>query len=458
MIRGLIMAKNKIQQKSFIFDLNKCTGCGACILACSIENEVALQNPWRFVHTFNEYNYPDIPRYHFSLACNHCVDPPCLKYCPALAYTKDEKTGAVLLNPDKCIGCKYCSWVCPYDAPKFNRTIGVMEKCTFCQHRLEEGFDPACVTLCPTTALQCGEYREKDQIKKTAGFPDADIKPAIRFVEKTTSPETSLTSGVDRQDLLSSFDPENPKIDLRTEWTLVVFTLLTALLVGRYSATIMKPGLELFLFFGLGIAAMGVSLFHLGKVFRAYRAIFNLKNSWLSREILFFTSFLLLALVQSYIFPTNQFLTWLALFLGLMSLISIDRVYRVLPAKVPFLHSASVVLSGFLFFSFFIGQKELFIIVVILKIVLYLVRKFPRLKKMQLNPFAFISRILIGFFFGLMFGTSELVRLQMVGFLCLLIGEIIDRCEYYLELKIVTPKREILEEVANSVHLLQKQS
>jgi len=124
---------------AFVFDPNRCTGCQACELACSIENELGPDRSWRGVVTFNEEAFPGIPLFHLSLACNHCAEPACMNTCPALAYHRNEETGAVLIDPDRCIGCRYCSWVCPYGAPTFEAERGVMGKCTFCVHRLEIG-------------------------------------------------------------------------------------------------------------------------------------------------------------------------------------------------------------------------------------------------------------------------------------------------------------------------------
>jgi Fe-S-cluster-containing dehydrogenase component len=103
---------------SFLFDPNRCTGCGACRLACSIENQLEPERSWRRIDTFNRTRHPGVPLYHLSLACNHCAEPACMFACPALAYSRDEKSGAVLLDEGKCIGCRYCAWACPYDAPR----------------------------------------------------------------------------------------------------------------------------------------------------------------------------------------------------------------------------------------------------------------------------------------------------------------------------------------------------
>ena len=116
------------KQKAFSLDLNRCTGCGACVIACTTENSRRQTLNWREVYTFNEIHLPGVPLFNFSLGCNHCASPACVRACPALAVTKDPHTGAVIINPEHCLGCKYCTWACPYDAPRFNAASGVTEK------------------------------------------------------------------------------------------------------------------------------------------------------------------------------------------------------------------------------------------------------------------------------------------------------------------------------------------
>ena len=294
------MLNNRVNQKSFIFDTNKCTGCGACILACSIENELEFGASRRRVFTFNEAHYPALPRFHLSLACNHCLDPPCLKYCPARAYHKDEQTGAVILDQDKCIGCKYCSWACPYDAPQFNPLSGLMEKCTFCEHRLAENIEPACVELCPTTALRFGDYGSEKNSTGVPGFTKTEIKPAIQLIplqENRTVPEFSLQPAEAIQKKIPQSSPVS-KIRLQSEWSLILFTLLTAILVGWISAAVVYGSrIDPVQFAGFGAGTLLISLGHLGKKSRAYRTILNWRHSWLSREISLFPLFLFLSAV-----------------------------------------------------------------------------------------------------------------------------------------------------------------
>ncbi len=86
----------------------------------------------------------------------------------------------LFFNANKCIGCTYCTWACPYDAPKFVNSIGLVEKCTLCTNRLNEGFKPACANLCPTGALDFGEITSNDQ-PRIPGFTEKGIDPGNKI-------------------------------------------------------------------------------------------------------------------------------------------------------------------------------------------------------------------------------------------------------------------------------------
>ncbi len=278
-------------QYGFVFDPAKCTGCQACQAACDIENRLDPRNPWREIHTFNPRRIPGLPVFHLSLACHHCQEPACLRCCPASAYSKSPQTGAVLIDPDKCIGCKYCSWACPYDAPRFNRQLGIMQKCTFCQPRLEAGAAPACVTGCPTAALQFEEVEQPHRDAAVPGFQYRDINPSIRFVQNG---EAGLS--IENAAAVSAIDPGQwaelkshllpaPKISLGSEWSLLFFTLLMGLLVGYWGGkTLLGEPASPLLFPGGAATAMLLSALHLGRKERAWRAVLNWRRSSLSTK------------------------------------------------------------------------------------------------------------------------------------------------------------------------------
>jgi len=181
-----------MKQPIFTFDPNKCVGCGACTVACMNENGFQYFGSWRSVDSSS--SFPELPLFYLSMSCNHCEDAPCMKNCPALAFFRTEKSGAVLVDQDKCIGCKYCTWACPYDAPKFNKNLGVIEKCTFCDHRLEQGIEPACSQLCPTDALgfEISDFSRAASLKSSPVSVDVGSKLKIDTYRFSKGPEPSF--------------------------------------------------------------------------------------------------------------------------------------------------------------------------------------------------------------------------------------------------------------------------
>lgn len=197
-----------------VIDLDKCTACQACIEACRVENNVPVAGEdeitrgraifWNQFFSELSGTYPDLRLAVFPRPCMHCEEPPCVPVCPVAATYKDSD-GRVVVRYDKCIGCRYCMVACPYGARYFNwfqpafvgklaeaqnpdhfidsdgwvvgpspRMKGVVEKCTFCIHRLErakqegkpigteypDGVVTACVQTCPAKAMYFGDLED----------------------------------------------------------------------------------------------------------------------------------------------------------------------------------------------------------------------------------------------------------------------------------------------------------
>nr|NLI50417.1 dimethylsulfoxide reductase subunit B [Propionibacterium sp.] len=157
------------KQLAFYFDQTKCTGCKACVIACKDKHDLPVGVRWRRVAEYSGGLWlvdertgtmtQDVFSYYTSYSCNHCDDPICVEACPSTAMRKGEN-GIVKVEPEICIGCKYCAMACPYSAPQFNEAKGVMTKCDFCSDRLAAGQTPACVAACPSRALDFGEVAE----------------------------------------------------------------------------------------------------------------------------------------------------------------------------------------------------------------------------------------------------------------------------------------------------------
>lgn len=437
--------------KGFIFNTDRCVGCHACIVACSNQNNVGSGNNWRSVYQYNEAGIPAIPVFFHSIACHHCEDAPCMTHCPANAFYRDPVTNAVLVNQDKCIGCKYCTWACPFDAPEYNPFEKIIEKCTLCIDPLQAGDIPACAKCCPTGALEFSEFDPSIPFDPVKGFSDYGTGPRIKFVsasKKERIPE--MAGGTKSPEKAINYRNELPepksRVSLATEWPLVLFTFLVPLIIGIFAgATTSHHPYWKELFLLSGFFALLVSLFHLGKKRRFYRAILNLRNSWLSREILFFLLFLGVSSFTLITGLTSFWMILLTLFLGFLTTFSIDRVYH-LQTRMDKRqwHSSQTLLTAMLFISIFLESFFPFIFVLALKLLLYICRK-VEYKRMKKDPRWIISllRILTGlvsplFLFLLIPQTGWLFILFSVSF-----GEIIDRMEFYLELDYVTPEKEL---------------
>jgi anaerobic dimethyl sulfoxide reductase subunit B (iron-sulfur subunit) len=164
----------------FFVDATRCINCKTCEVACKDANEAAVCQRLRRVHTFEGGEYPDLFVGNLSMSCNHCEEPQCLAACPAGAYSKRAEDGIVVHDPERCIGCQYCTWACPYAAPQYDAGAGKVKKCDLCVERIEAGMDPVCVQACLLRAIEVG------RLEDIAARPGATI--AIRNLP---SPETS---------------------------------------------------------------------------------------------------------------------------------------------------------------------------------------------------------------------------------------------------------------------------
>ena len=136
-------------------DMEKCSACGACAVACMDQNDIDPDSelPFRNVFCVDRRDSAGVESVCASLSCMHCADAPCVPACPSACLAKDAETGFTLYDNQNCIGCHSCAMACPFGVPSFNRE-GKMEKCDGCSVRLAHGMEPACVRVCPTGALR----------------------------------------------------------------------------------------------------------------------------------------------------------------------------------------------------------------------------------------------------------------------------------------------------------------
>ena len=151
-------------QHGFYFDQQLCVKCHACEIACKSWNEIEEVGPrWREVVKIESGTFPNVSAMNVSMACMHCGDAPCMKACPVNAISKSGESGVVEVNPNTCIGCGFCVWACPFNAPQLTTAAGKMQKCTFCQTPGKErplDMPRACEEVCPTSAIQSGPLAE----------------------------------------------------------------------------------------------------------------------------------------------------------------------------------------------------------------------------------------------------------------------------------------------------------
>jgi tetrathionate reductase subunit B len=140
-------------------DLERCTGCHACSVACKVENHVPLGHFRTKVYYLDQGTFPKITRNFLPTLCMHCEDAPCLKECPTESITRDAD-GVVRINAKTCEGIGCCEDACPYGAIYIDPVANVADKCDFCSNRLAHDMQPACVETCPADVFKFGDLND----------------------------------------------------------------------------------------------------------------------------------------------------------------------------------------------------------------------------------------------------------------------------------------------------------
>jgi Fe-S-cluster-containing dehydrogenase component len=199
-----------------VIDLDICVGCHACAVNCKEWNTSGYHAPMTDTAPygadptgvwFNRVHAYEVQRpagqsqtIYFPKSCLHCEDAPCVTVCPTGASYKREEDGIVLVDESMCIGCKLCSWSCPYGAREYDANEGVMKKCTLCVDKIynenlsEESRQPACVSTCPANARHFGDLGDPNSavskmVEERGGYdlmPEQNTKPVNKYLPPRT--------------------------------------------------------------------------------------------------------------------------------------------------------------------------------------------------------------------------------------------------------------------------------
>ncbi|MEO8177734.1 MAG: DmsC/YnfH family molybdoenzyme membrane anchor subunit [Deltaproteobacteria bacterium] len=314
------------QQYAFSVDLDRCSGCKACVTACHSLNGLEDGETWRAVGLLHGGSVQAPVQQTVTTACHHCLEPACMSGCPVNAYEKDAVTGIVRHLDDQCIGCQYCTLTCPYEVPQFSKKLGIVRKCDMCGDRLAADEAPACVQGCPNEAIAIRIVETAqilEDVQADAFLPGA---PSPGITLPTT--EYKTTRVFPKNTLPADFYNVRPA---HNHFPLVVLMVLTQLSVGAFSVNYVVTSFyststalryHALVALVLGLVALAASTLHLGRPQYGFRAIMGFRHSWMSREIACFGAFAALAVAYAAG-------AWADPLLGLLGLPSLDPAWSV---------------------------------------------------------------------------------------------------------------------------------
>lgn len=348
--------------------------------------------------------------------------------CPVSAYGIDECTGAVIIDQARCIGCLYCTWNCPYDAPKFDITSGIIEKCHYCYHLISSGEIPACSSGCPTGALSFGEIPEKISFEKIGMLPEKRINPSYLLTGSFPGKGPEIVPPIAENDFRKV--AVNVKSKPPLDSSLVVFTFLSTISVASVITAILSGKVigQLAALITIIIAVIS-SLFHLRSKLKAWRAVINVLHSPLSREIVAMIVFGILILWRQF---TDSGIVNIAVTLtGLIFLLLIDNVYHYTLGKVSRVNSGDVFITALLMISFFTLKTLPFLFIAVLKFAITLFSGKMTVISRSMFEVRFLR--IAALFISAMVLISGIGAGTIPALIVFLTGELLDRILFYYD-------------------------
>lgn len=182
----------------FVIDADRCIGCKGCVIACKMENEVALGANRNKVYDVGPMGiFPNLEMYFLPVMCQQCQNPSCVAVCPTNACHRNEEDGVIMIDQDSCIACHACEKSCPYGAMTFNKERRVMDKCNMCAPLRKNGEKPACVKNCSGNALHYGDIEDTESdvsrlLRETDSryihkLPDTGSNPGNYYILRNVS-------------------------------------------------------------------------------------------------------------------------------------------------------------------------------------------------------------------------------------------------------------------------------
>lgn len=354
MIETTVTRPTATPRWGMVVDLNRCVGCQTCTIACKHANDTAPDVQWRRVIDVEQGTFPNVERLFVVTGCQHCAEPPCVPVCPTGA-TRQREDGLVTIDYDVCIGCAYCVVSCPYQARTIDHDakgyygahtrqekatahperVGVAQKCTFCQTRVDAGVaagkvpgvdmdaTPACAASCISQAIRFGDFNDEQSVvsQLVREQPTLQLneelgtKPQIRYLYTTPAVPGREAEAGTQEDEERAADPANPLVgqvqqfwDWRAAMNWIFGGVGTglALFGGLMAGTgLLRPdsGRALLALAGLLIATGLFFVFlKIGRKLRFWRAVSRPQTSWMTRELY----------VALLFFPTTALAVWSA--------------------------------------------------------------------------------------------------------------------------------------------------